>query len=298
MSMKRVVNGLLVIDKPSGITSRDAVNRAQQWFPRRTKTGHTGTLDPLATGVLVVCLGSATRLAAYVQDMDKDYRTRIMLGARSDTDDADGTIAPAAAAGPIDETTVRESVAGFVGEIAQSPPAYSAVKIDGKRAHDLARRGGQIEIAPRNVKIYSIEILGYRWPELELEIHCGKGTYIRSLARDLGEKLGCGAYVTQLRRTRVGPFLVESGVSLDESVAAVDRLVLPPRAAVGHMPAVIADESAIDQFRHGQCFVTPGVSPSAAGTEFAIIDAEESLVGIGIVDKSGGIWPLKNFRGE
>ena len=294
--MKRIVNGLLVLDKPTGITSRDAVDRVLEWFPRRTKIGHTGTLDPLATGVLVICLGSATRLADYVQAMDKVYRTKIVLGASSDTDDADGTVTPTFSAKPqvaIDETSIREAIGGFIGVIAQTPPAYSAVKIDGKRAHDLARRGREVEIAPRPVQIYGITVLGYTWPELDLEIHCGKGTYIRSLARDLGEKLGSGAYVKELRRIRVGPFLAEQGATLDDTPSTVDAKLLPPRTAVAHLPVIEADANSIGQLTHGQPMATPLDCREIAGTEVAIIDDYGALVGVGCVNDKGETWPVK-----
>src|SRR5436305_291397 len=178
------MDGLLVIDKPGGVTSRDAVNRVQRWFPRRTKIGHTGTLDPLATGVLVLCIGSATRLTEYVQRMGKTYLTQLLLGATSDTNDADGTLTPVAGVSAPDAATVAVAVAGFVGVIQQVPPAYSAAKVTGRRAYDLARGGEEVTLAPRPVRIDGIDILSYAFPRLELEVRCGKGTYIRSLARD------------------------------------------------------------------------------------------------------------------
>src|SRR5262249_24416928 len=153
--------GLLVLDKPQGLTSRAAVDRALPWFPRGTRIGHTGTLDPLATGVLVLCLGSATRLAEYVQDMAKTYRTTLTLGGRSDTDDADGPIAPVAGACPPEAAALAEALAGFVGEQRQVPPAFSAAKVAGRRAYDLARGGTDVVLAARVVKIYGIDIIRY-----------------------------------------------------------------------------------------------------------------------------------------
>jgi len=295
--MKRELNGLIVIDKPGGVTSRDAVNRLQSFFPRRTRIGHTGTLDPLATGALVVCLGSATRLAEYVQALDKVYHTRLVLGGRSDTDDADGTITPASGAVPIDDTEITSALAGFVGELEQVPPAYSAIKIEGRRAHTLARRGERVEIAPRKVNIHAIELLEYRWPELVLEIRCGKGTYIRSLARDLGEKLGCGAYVKQLRRTSVGPFTTEGSVSLDDSAAVAYQKILPLGAAVAHLPTFHADAAAIEALRHGQAVRGSGSArevESRAG-DLAIVDVSGALIGVGRLDEQGLIRPVKVF---
>src|SRR3954452_6512811 len=169
------VNGLLVLNKPSGITSRDALDRAAAWFARKTKIGHAGTLDPLATGVLVLAVGPATRLIEYVQAMPKAYRTRVRLGATSDTDDADGTITPTPAAAPVEEVAVRSALAGFAGEVEQVPPAYSAARVEGRRAHLLARRGHEVALAPRRVRIDRIDVRDYRWPELELDVFCGKG---------------------------------------------------------------------------------------------------------------------------
>src|ERR1043166_4448316 len=181
-------HGLLVVDKPGGITSRDAVDRAQRWFPKGTRIGHTGTLDPLATGVLVLCIGSATRLTEYVQRMAKTYRAGIVLGARSDTDDADGAITPVSDIRTPAAGEVQAALAAFVGNIAQVPPAFSAAKLGGRRAYDLARRGQDVSLAPRTVTIHGIDLLSYGFPQLEIEVRCGKGTYVRSLARDLGER--------------------------------------------------------------------------------------------------------------
>src|SRR5438132_6288257 len=171
------LHGLLVIDKPGGLTSREMVNRVQGWLPPRTRIGHTGTLDPLATGVLVVCIGTATRLTEYVQRMDKVYEVRIHLGARSDTDDADGTIQECEHPGaPPDGAAVADCLQHFVGEIEQVPPNYSAARVSGRRAYELARRGREVDLQPRLVRIYAIDLLAYAYPELTLRVRCGKGT--------------------------------------------------------------------------------------------------------------------------
>jgi tRNA pseudouridine55 synthase len=227
------MNGLLVIDKPVGVTSRDVVNRVQRWFPKGTKIGHTGTLDPLATGVLVVCVGAATRLADLVQAMGKSYRSRFRLGARSDTDDADGTVTQVSGVMPPTGEQVRAALDAFVGLIEQLPPTYSALKLGGRRAHELARRGKVVSLAPRTVKVDAVRLLGYEWPFVDVEIDCGKGTYIRSIARDLGEKLGCGGLVETLRRTRVGPFTAEQGVGVDVPPEVGRAKLLPMESATG-----------------------------------------------------------------
>src|SRR5262245_46002583 len=233
-----MTHGLLVLDKPPGITSRDALDRAAKWFPRKTKIGHAGTLDPLATGVLVLAVGHATRLIEYVQAMPKAYRTRIILGATSDTDDADGTVTPAPAASPVDEAAVRAALATLIGEVPQVPPAYSAARVEGRRAYDLARRGDDVALAARRVRIDRIDVVSYSWPDLEVDVHCGKGTYIRSIARDLGAALGVGGYVAVLRRTRIGPFAVEDAVPLDADPAAARSKLLPMAMAVSGLPVV------------------------------------------------------------
>ena len=202
------MNGLLNIDKPSGISSRAVVDLVARLLPR-IKAGHAGTLDPLASGVLVVCVGSTTRLIESVQRMTKTYRTVIRLGARSETLDADGQVEVVENPRVPSEPEVRQALAGQVGEILQRPPEYSALKVKGQRAYRLARAGRVIDLEPRLVRIDRVELLSYQWPLLELEIACGGGTYIRSIARDVGEALACGGLVATLVRTRIGPFTVE-----------------------------------------------------------------------------------------
>jgi tRNA pseudouridine55 synthase len=286
-------NGLLVLDKPGGITSRAALDRAARWFPRRTRIGHTGTLDPLATGVLVLCLGSATRLGEYVQRMAKTYRTRLRLGARSDTDDADGIITPVAEARPPDAGTMREAVAGMVGEIEQVPPGYSAAKVAGRRAYDLARQGEEISLAPRRVHVDGIDVLAFDYPHLDLEIHCGKGTYVRSLARDLGERLGCGALVQTLRRLRVGPFTVEEAVSLEADAATARARLLPPAAAVAELPRVVLEPSELRRLGNGQAVPFRGAAQRAS-REVAVFDETDRLEAVARLDLDRGVlWPEK-----
>src|SRR5262249_664262 len=194
-------DGLLVLDKPHGVTSRAAVDAATRWFPRGTKLGHTGTLDPLATGVLVLCVGRATRLTEFVQDMPKIYVAEITLASRSVSDDPGGPLTPVVdpptsgcagvgtRARVLDRSSVEAALGSFLGTIQQVPPAFSAAKLAGRRSYDLARKGRTIDIAPRAVRIDRIDILVFDYPTLRLEIACGKGTYIRSLARDLCERL-------------------------------------------------------------------------------------------------------------
>jgi tRNA pseudouridine55 synthase len=245
------VDGLIVLDKPTGITSRDAVNALQRTLPRKTKIGHSGTLDPLATGVLVVCIGHATRLADYVQALGKTYAATVRLGATSDTDDADGTITPMSD-NPVSLAQIEAVLPQFVGPIQQRPPAYSALKVDGQRAHSLARRGREVELAERTVDVKSIHFEGFAWPHLTLSIACGKGTYIRSLARDIGLSLGCGGYVEQLRRTSVGRFTAEMGVSVEATQKELRERMLPMQIAVAERPTWTTTPDEARRFRCGQ----------------------------------------------
>ncbi len=278
-------HGLLVLDKPAGITSRDAVDRAQRWLPRGTRVGHTGTLDPLATGVLVLCLGAATRLAEFVQDMAKIYRAVVRLGGRSDTDDADGTITSIDVTSPPDRAAVEQALRGFIGDIEQVPPAYSASRVSGRRAYDLARHGREVDLAARPVHVYAIDVLAYEYPRLEIEVRCGRGTYIRSLARDLGQRLGCGGFIVALRRTRVGPFTVEDAVSLDADAAIALARVLPPSAAVSELPRVVLADRAVAKLRQGQ---TVSALPMDAA-KVAVFDAHGALVAVAHVESASGL---------
>ena len=280
----------MVLDKPGGLTSRDVVDRAQRWFPPGTRLGHAGTLDPLATGVLIVCVGVATRLVEYVQRMEKTYRAGLLLGARSTTDDADGRIEAAAVEQPPLHERVAACLQEFVGEIEQVPPAHSAAKLSGRRAYDLARRGHNVVLEPRRVRIYAIDLLAYEYPRLELLVRCGKGTYIRALARDLGERLDCGAFVEKLRRTRVGPFDVALALSPEADIATAQSFLLPLSTAVAELPRLTLGTEDVYRLRQGQevriagsCLCT---GSSATALEVAVFDPAETLVAVGVVDRA------------
>ena len=250
------MNGLLVIDKPAGMTSRDAVNYVERTLPRGTKVGHTGTLDPLATGVLVVCVGQATRLADDVQAMGKGYTATVRLGATSSSDDADGDVTEVADARVPSREEVEAACAKLVGVVAQLPPQVSALKIDGRRAHDLARKGVAVPVQPRTVHVESIAVTAYEWPSLALAVECGKGTYIRSIARDVGVALGCGGYVKALRRTHVGPFEAGQGVGVDADLATLKASLRPMAEAVAHLATVHVSDSEAKALFQGQKLAT------------------------------------------
>jgi tRNA pseudouridine55 synthase len=293
--MTAALHGLLVIDKPGGLTSRDVVDRVQPWFPPRTRIGHTGTLDPLATGVLVLCVGAATRLTEYVQRMEKVYEIRVQLGARSDTDDADGVVAMQSQMGePLDRSTIERHLQGFLGETEQVPPIYSAARVGGRRAYDLARRGREVDLKPRKVTIHAIEVLAYDYPALELRVRCGKGTYMRSLARDLGDQLGCGAYVAALRRTRIGPFDASNALSLEiDGTVACTRL-LPLEAAVAEVPRLVLPAGELARLRQGQAVTATDVPGNLKpGQEFAVFDEARRLAAIAKIEGQGRLTSIK-----
>ena len=285
---RSAVHGFLAVDKPPGMTSRAVVDRLRQHFPRGTKIGHAGTLDPLSTGVLVICVGAATRLTEYIQDMTKSYRAGILLGSRSTTDDADGTITPVADSPPPDRPAVNRCLSGFVGEIEQRPPTFSAAKLAGRRAYAMARRGEDVDLRPRRVRVDRIELLSYEYPHLEMEVQCGKGTYIRSLARDLGDRLGCGGLVESLRRTRVGCFTEATALALDHDARYVRSNLLPLAAAVSHLVRLTLDEPRLTKLRHG----LPVPSEHGASTQeqdIAVFDRDGELVAVAQFDRTSGL---------
>lgn len=214
--------GILVLDKPAGISSMRAVAVVRR-RAGKTKTGHAGTLDPLATGVLVLALGRATKIIDRLMDTDKRYRTEIDLSAFTDTDDMEGDREVIAIETPPDEAQLRNALPAFVGEIMQRPPAFSAVKIGGRRAYKLARAGQPVEIPPRRVIVYGIDLIRYEWPIVDLAIHCAKGFYVRRLARDLGLALGTGGHCRSIRRTAVGPFVIDKAISLEAVPDPLDQ---------------------------------------------------------------------------
>jgi len=277
--------GLLNLNKPTGVTSRAVVDRVVRPLGRRVKVGHAGTLDPLASGVLVVCVGPATRLIEYVQRQAKTYRTVVLLGARSDTHDADGAVTPADGAADPGRGAVDAAVAAQVGEILQKPPEYSALKVGGRRAYDLARAGEAVDLAPRPVRVDRIDVLSYAWPRLELEIGCGAGTYVRSIARDVGEALGCGGLVEVLVRTRIGDFLLTDAVDPDAlSAATIPGFLRPAAEAVAQLPAVRVTAAQAADLAMGRGATVPG----APAGEVALLGPDGALVAVGEADAGSG----------
>lgn len=213
------LNGLLIVNKPKGITSFDVIRKLRRITGER-KIGHTGTLDPMATGVMILLFGTATKQASDYSKLDKSYQAEITLGATSSTGDAEGDLTEVSdRRPPIEE--IEAVLEGFVGEITQTPPVYSAIKIDGQEAYKRARRGEAVEMPSRNVTIHAIKLLDYSYPVITLETDVSSGTYIRTLAADIGSKLGTGAYLSALERTKVGEFGLEGAIQLDVTAGEI-----------------------------------------------------------------------------
>jgi tRNA pseudouridine55 synthase len=291
------MNGVLNIDKPAGMTSHDVVGRIRK-IARQKRVGHSGTLDPDATGVLVVCLGTATRIADLLADAGKRYRCTLVLGAETDTEDASGTVTAEVEASGIAEADLRAVLPLLTGEIMQVPPMVSAVHHEGKRLYELARAGITVERAARPVTIESLRLTGFTpgsRPTAVLDVECGKGTYIRTLCADIGRALGVGGHMGSLRRTRVGRFTDADAVplaELDEQalpaslVAAVDALDLPR--------AMLADAALIDDIRHGRSVDAAGAPDDAI---VQIVDAAGGDL-LALARSSGGrLRPYKVFTG-
>jgi tRNA pseudouridine55 synthase len=281
------MNGLLVVDKPSGMSSHDVVARARRAL-REKRIGHTGTLDPLATGVLVLCVGHATRLSEYLLGEDKAYEGLIKLGERTDTDDAEGQVVAAQPLPALSDQDLRALEARFTGEIAQVPPQFSAIQKDGQRAYALARRGQSVALEPRRVWIDRLRLAFAEgappgaW--LAFSVRCSAGTYIRALARDIGEALGCGAHVVSLRRTQAGAFTLANAVTLAalEEAGREGRaayLLLPMDRALAGWPAVMLDESAARRLKQGQrvALTGPYTQPAA---RMRVYDAQGNFFAI------------------
>lgn len=293
MQQKRAwksIDGVLLLDKPLGMTSNDALQKARRLFSA-AKAGHTGTLDPLATGLLPLCFGEATKFSADLLDADKTYVARLKFGVATDSGDAEGQVI---ATRPVqfDEAQLRALLPRFTGDITQVPPMHSALKRDGRPLYELARQGIEVERQPRPVTIHSLELLEWSGEEAVLRVSCSKGTYIRSLAIDVGEALECGAHLTGLRRTVVGRLSVEQAFSLDrlESLDEAQRpaCLLPVDALLQDLPRVDLDESAGERFRHGN------PSPAPAGMNGRCrVYSESRLLGLGEFRPDGELWPKR-----
>ncbi len=274
------INGILLVDKPEGPTSHDVVAMARRAL-RTKRVGHTGTLDPFASGLLVLCLGPSTRLAEYLSGLSKSYTATIRLGVATTTDDSTGETIPTGDASRVSRESLMEALASQVGEIDQLPPFFSAKKVDGERMYAAARRGELVERKPSRVSIHSIDLVTFEPPIAEIIVDCGSGTYIRSIARDVGETLGVGGHLSQLRRTRVGTHDVADAVSVEQLAdeGAVSRAFRPPSAAVAHLPSLILGDAEVAALKHGRA--VPHASGVPAGGPIALLGAAGELLAIG-----------------
>jgi tRNA pseudouridine55 synthase len=295
---RRRVDGILLLDKPPGPSSNAVLQRVKRLY-RAEKAGHTGSLDPLASGLLPICLGEATKLSGLLLGADKGYVATARLGVRTDTLDADGLITAEAPVAGIDAARIEASLQRFRGPISQIPPMHSALKRDGTPLYQLARQGVEVERAPRAVTIHRLELLAYTSPMLELAIDCSSGTYIRTLVDDLGLALGCGAHVQALRRTWAAPFTtptmyaLEALEALDGDESALDALLLPPATAVAHLPQLTVSLAEAARLRHGNP-VQPVRVPQAP--VIAAIDPNGELIGIGRSDDGVLLHPDRILR--
>lgn len=295
-TIMNVVSGVLVVDKPVGLTSHDVVQIIRRGTGIR-RAGHTGTLDPRASGVLVILVGPAVRLSEYVSASDKRYQATIRLGASTDTYDAEGTVLSTRPVGDVTEDSFNEILQTFIGEIIQVPPPYSAVKIKGKKAYELAREGEEVTLEPRTINVYSLEILEWSPPEVVIDVYCSSGTYVRSLANDLGKALGTGAHLVGLRRTKSGRFTLRDAVQLrrlQDTFNAGEwyRFLIPAAEALADWPMVELDADQVELIRHGHRIpVEPGQKGWARG-----VSEQGDLVALLEVDEESNEWqPRKVF---
>ncbi|HEX2979951.1 MAG TPA: tRNA pseudouridine(55) synthase TruB [Anaerolineaceae bacterium] len=293
--MKNAISGVLVVDKAVGLTSHDVVQIVRKGTGIR-RAGHTGTLDPRASGVLVILIGPAVRLSEYVSASDKRYQAILRLGATTDTYDADGRVTSSAPVN-ITEEQFEAALEQFVGEIEQVPPPYSAVKVKGRKAYDMARQGEEVDLQPRKIKVYNLELLEWAPPEAVIDVYCSSGTYVRSLAHDLGNALGCGAHLVGLRRTKSGRFTLRDAVPLRKLREAFEagnwyQYLIPAAEALSDWPAVELEVDAVDAIRHGHRIPAEDGSPDWARG----ISEQGELVALMEIDHETNEWqPRKVF---
>lgn len=290
-------SGILLLDKPRGLTSNQALGRAKYLLGLR-KAGHTGALDPMATGLLPLCFGEATKVSAFLLDADKGYLAEARLGVATDSGDADGEEIARQPVPDLDRARVEQALEEFRGPIDQVPPMYSALKHNGKRLHELARAGIEVDRPPRRVTIFNLDLLALEGDRLTLRVQCSKGTYIRSLAMDLGERLGCGAHLTALRRERSGPFELRDAVTLDDLEALGSEperraLLQAPETALGALPEVRVDADGERAIRHGQ-----SVAVDRDPADPVRIRHGDVFVGLGRIDPDGRLRPRRLFNPE
>jgi len=295
----RDVNGILVLDKPSGITSNDALQQVKRLYFAK-KAGHTGSLDPLASGVLPICMGEATKISAFLLDSDKRYQVRCQLGVRTATADAEGEVLETRPVGVYSRQQLETVLGEFRGSIEQIPPMYSALKHQGQRLYKLARQGIEVEREPRPVDIYDLTVVDQGEDWLEISVHCSKGTYVRTLVEDIGDRLGCGAHVSVLRRTAVGPYGDNKLVGLDmlrglkeKEMSAMDELLLPIESALSQWPDVQLSTDAAYYLQQGQPVLVPH-APTSGWVR--LYEGNRSFLGMGEILDDGRVAPRRLMK--
>lgn len=296
------ISGILLLDKGTGYSSNSELQRARSIFNAR-KAGHTGSLDPLASGLLPVCFGEATKVSAYLLDGDKRYQVKVRLGVVTDSGDREGAIISEKPVPSFTQADLDELLKEFEGEISQIPPMYSALKHDGQRLYKLARQGLEVERKARKITIRQLQLIGFDETSLELDVLCSKGTYIRTLAEDIGEKMGCGAHVEVLRRTEVNCFNAEKALTLKqleeiakEGLEALKAVLLPVDAAILDWPKVELSESLAWHIKQGQAVDYPGFEYEGDGALIRLYSASHEFIGLGKVNEEGRLAPKRLFN--
>lgn len=292
----RSIDGIVVLDKAIGISSNRALQEVKRVFDAQ-KAGHTGSLDPLATGVLPLCLGEATKVSQFLLDSDKKYRARLKLGVRTDSGDSEGIEIDRQVDFQVTEQQVGDALAAFRGEIEQVPPMHSALKVNGVPLYKMARKGESIEREPRRITVYSIELTAFEEDELELEIACSKGTYIRTIADDLGQALGCGAHIIALRRTQAGAFTEADCVTTEAlqeereqgGLDAIDARLIAMDKAIADLPEVVLPSITASFIKNGQ----PVLVRHLPAEGLVRLYEEEQFIGIGSIDDDGKVAPRR-----
>lgn len=293
---RRAINGVLLLDKASGFSSNSSLQKVKRLF-RARKAGHTGSLDPLASGLLPVCLGEATKLSSFLLNSDKRYEVRIRLGAETDTADVEGTVTLTRPVPDLTEAIIEQVLQDFRGEGEQIPPMYSALKHQGQRLYDLARKGLEVDRPARPITIHSLTLLRFDATSMELDVHCSKGTYIRTLAEDIGRRLGCGGHVEVLRRTAVGSLKVMDAFTIDQLEVMTqnerDKVLMPMDELVSYLPSVEVNEAMSLMFCQGNPLFVPQ-APSQGWVR--LYGRSAGFLGLGEVLDDGRIGPRRMFQ--
>ena len=292
----RNINGIVVLDKANGLSSNAALQEVKRLY-EANKAGHAGSLDPLATGVLPVCLGEATKVSQFLLDSDKRYRARIKLGIRTDTGDSEGLIIERNEGISVSRKAIERALTKFKGEVEQVPPMHSAIKMNGVPLYKLARKGIAVEREPRLVTLYQICLVEFVNSELELEISCSKGTYIRTIADDLGQELGCGAHVIELRRTQAGVFTEKDSISSEElalekenrGLDKIDQFLIPMDRAIQDLPEVNLPSITASHVKNGQAVLVRHLPKNGLVRMYE----DEQFIGIGSIDDDGKVAPKR-----